>query len=237
MEFQMTKEQLLAEIEDLLRTMPPKETLGEDTDQNLSWLGRAAAVVEQWDAWKTPFFAAHLRALHGPNFVDTGASKELLTMLHQARHALRMQTIGPLSTAFQGGMVFDYFDEVRGVIEEAREDLFFVDAYLDAEFVSRYLPHVASGVIIRLLARERLPSLLPSVDAFARQAGSTIKVRSAPGFHDRYVFVDQKGCYQSGASFKDGAKAAPTILTQITDAFPAVLQTYEALWNQAKVER
>lgn len=35
---------------------------------------------------------------------------------------------------------------------------------------------------------------------------------------DRYVFVDGKACYQSGASFKDGAKLTPTTLTQITDA-------------------
>jgi hypothetical protein len=42
-----TQEQLLAELEDLLRTMPPKETLGLVTDENLAWLGRAAAVIEQ----------------------------------------------------------------------------------------------------------------------------------------------------------------------------------------------
>ena len=51
------------------------------------------------------------------------------------------------------------------------------------------------------------------------------------------MIVDQAACYQSGASFKDGAKKAPTTLTQITDAFPVVLQIYEDLWSQAKVER
>jgi hypothetical protein len=61
-------------------------------------------------------------------------------------------------------------------------------------------------------------------------------MRSAPGFHDRYVIVDGAACYQSGASFKDGAKAAPITLTQITDAFPAVLQTYQDLWTRANVE-
>jgi hypothetical protein len=54
--------------------------------------------------------------------------------------------------------------------------------------------------------------------------------------HDRYVIIDGKNCYQSGASFKDGAKAAPTTLTQISDAFLAVSGTYENLWNNAKAE-
>ncbi len=51
------------------------------------------------------------------------------------------------------------------------------------------------------------------------------------------MFVDKSACYLSGASFKDGAKKAPAAFTQITDAFSAMLSTYEALWLTAKVER
>jgi len=68
--------------------------------------------------------------------------------------------------------------------------------------------------------------LLPAVDVFARQTGAKVEIRSAPNFHDRYVFVDGVSCYQSGASFKDGAKSAPTMLTQITDAFAPVFKDY-----------
>ena len=50
----------------------------------------------------------------------------------------------PLSVVVQKGQVFDYYDEVRKVIEPARTDVFFVDPYLAADFVSRYLP---SGVV------------------------------------------------------------------------------------------
>jgi hypothetical protein len=53
---------------------------------------------------------------------------------------------------------------------------------------------------------------------------------------NRYVFVDRLSCYQSGASFKDGAKSAPTTLTQITDAFAPVLKTNEDIWSRAQVE-
>jgi hypothetical protein len=148
-----------------------------------------------------------------------------------------METVGPLSLPVAHGQVFDYFDEVRKIIELAKQDLLFVDPYLDAEFVSRYLSHVSKGVTIRLLARERLTTLLPAVDLFAKQSGCTVEVRSAQHFHDRYVFVDRNACYQSGASFKDGAKSAPTMLNQITDASAAMLQTYEDKWSKAKRER
>ena len=103
--------------------------------------------------------------------------------------------------------------------------------------MSRYLPLVTAGVTIRLLAREKLATLLPAVDAFSQQAGRKIEVRSAPNFHDRYLLVDSASCYQSGASFKDGAKSAPTTVTQIIDACPAVSKTYEDIWLNAKAHR
>ena len=234
----MTKEQLLAEIEDLLRTMPPRATLRNETEENFAWLGRVSAVIENWDFPKSILLHTYLNQFHGmdPPVLRDGFRK-LMTLLYQARHDLRMETLGPTNVAVPQGMVFDYFDEIRKIIELAKQDILFVDPYLDAEFVSRYLPHVSTGVTVRLLAREKLATLLPAVDTFARQFGTSIGVRSALDFHDRYIFVDRAACYQSGASFKDGAKKAPTTLTQITDAFGPVLQTYEDLWNRANVER
>lgn len=234
----MNQEELLGEVEDILRTMPPRETLRHPTDENFAWLGRVSAVIEAWNFSKSISLGMAMHQFQGQMARDAQEGmRTILTLLHQARHDLRMKTIGPVNTQIGHGRVFDYFDEVRKIIEPAKHDLLFVDPYLEAEFVVRYLPHVDSGVAIRLLTRERLATLLPAVDLYARQSSAVVLVRSAPGFHDRYVIVDRAACYQSGASFKDGAKAAPTTLTQITDAFPVVRKTYEDLWISAKVER
>jgi hypothetical protein len=79
---------------------------------------------------------------------------KLLALLHQAQSDLRLETLGPANIAVPHKMVFEYFEDIRKIIELARQDLLFVDPYLDAEFVARYLPNVAAGVTIRLLARE-----------------------------------------------------------------------------------
>jgi hypothetical protein len=92
------------------------------------------------------------------------------------------------------------------------------------------LPHVTAGVTIRLLGRERIATLTPAVRAFVAQHQANVAIRSAPGLHDRYLIVDRVACYQSGASFKDGAKSSPTTPTQITDAIAAASQTYETIW-------
>lgn len=226
---EVSKLQLLAEVEDLLRLMP-RELGSEDAD-TLAWIGRASAVINMWNFAQGAIFQGQIRHLY--DFRGTGATRAstaVVTMLHQARHDLRLRSVGPLTVAVGTGGVFDYFDEVRKVIESARMDLLFVDAYLDASFISRYLPHVSAGVQIRLLTREKMAALLPAVELMRQQSGLSIEVRSAAGFHDRYVFLDGAECYQSGASFKDGAKKAPTTLTQIVDAFQAVSSTYEQIW-------
>lgn len=151
-------------------------------------------------------------------------------IIYEARSALRLATVGPVNTAIGQGLVFDYFDEIRKLITPALKGILFIDPYLDADFVSRYLPHAQEGVVVRLLTGERLLSLVPAVAAFTQQHRSNIEVRSAQNFHNRYVLVDGTTCYQSGASFKDGGRNAPTTVTQITDAFVAVRDTYENLW-------
>jgi len=233
----ITDETLLAEVEDLLRTQP--EHLRAQSPETIAWFGRAGALVEAWNSAFGISFRLSLSQVLNINARAAGQGvREILTLLHQMRSDLLMKVRGPLSTVVGRGMVYDYFDELRKILEPARQDVLFVDPYLDADFVSRYLPNVHRGTRIRLLGREKMATLMPAVRMFVQQNNtSPIEVRSAPNFHDRYVFIDGSACYQSGASFKDGGRAAPTTLTQITDAFAAMQSTYESIWGGAKVEQ
>ncbi|MHB1936855.1 MAG: hypothetical protein ACYCOR_09735 [Acidobacteriaceae bacterium] len=232
----LTTEQLLAEVEDLIRSTPSRSTIRHDTQENLAWLGRLSAVVENWDKSKILRLNDALTQL-GSTMAQTAIQghRTIFVLLHQAQNDLRLRTTGPTSTALGQGMVFAYFDELRKLIELAKQDILFVDPYLEADFVSRYLRYVSPGVTIRLLSEKKLQSLLPAVNAFAQETSAAVEVRSTTSIHDRYVFIDKSGCYQSGASFKDGAKSAATTITQIVDAFSAMSQTYESLWQGAKV--
>ena len=230
---------LLVEIDGLLRIRPDWGRIHDATGENLDWIGRAAAIIERWDSGKIPQFELATRKIDDQTIVSVDLGyRELLKLLYQAREDLRLRTVGPLNMAVDQGAVFDYFDEIRKSLELASEDILFVDPYLDADFVPRYLPYIHSGVTIRLLTtKQKLKTLLPAVDMFSQQHGSIILVRSTKGLHDRYLFLDKRKCCQSGASFKDGATQAPTTLTEITDAFTAIWQTYERFWDEARIER
>jgi hypothetical protein len=235
----MENEQLLAEVEDLIRNRPDGNLIHQPTDENTSWLGRVGAVLEAIDKIDAISVTSNIRNLHSVGgLLAEGSFPKILVALQKARYRLRIESGGLTAIAVEQGMVFEYFDEIRKIIETAAQDLLFVDPYLDADFVARYLGFVPQGVSIRLMVGDKkLATLIPSVDAFVQQNKTQIKVRSDPGFHDRYLFVDNCNCYQSGASFKDGGHNAPTTLTQISDAFAAMHSTYENIWNKAKVER
>ena len=195
------REQLLAEIEDVLRTVPPRATIRHDTEENFGWFGRAAAAIESWDRLKSPLFSLALSRFHSQMAsTSTEGFRQIMVMLHQAQNDLRMRTLGPMNIAVGKGRVFEYFDELRKAIELASNEVLFVDPYLDAEFVSRYLPMVKAGVIIRLLTSEKkLATLLPAIEPFCQQTGQQVSVRStATGLHDRYAFIDKRSCFQSG---------------------------------------
>ncbi len=233
----MKDEEILAEIEDILRNTPPRESIHLESDENYSWFGRAAAALEEWNSIKGMLARTDIDNIQNSmSRISEDGLRKTITTLHQARHNLRMKTSGPIGVAVSNGMVFDYFDEIRKIIESATQDILFIDPYLDAEVISRYIVHVKQGVTIRLLAREKLKTLIPAANAYKNQEKQDIEVRSAPAFHDRYIIIDKNSCYQSGASFKDGAKKSPTTITQITDAFDAVCSTYEDLWKNAAVE-
>ena len=134
--------QQLAEVDDLLRTMPPVDSFDSASAEHYAWLGRASALVHSWDSVKAiARFDSLVKQLGSSNYLQTsqGASGVLI-MLHQVRHDAILQSPSPQSMNVATGAVFDYFDEVRKVVELAKSDIFFVDPYIDADFVSRYLP-------------------------------------------------------------------------------------------------
>jgi hypothetical protein len=53
--------------------------------------------------------------------------------------------------------------------------------------------------------------------------------------HDRHLVIDGRDVYQSGASFKDGAKNAATSINQIVDVATEMIIEHESRWSKAQV--
>ncbi len=234
----ISDEQLLAEIEDVMRSMPAIGNIMGGDLETAPWLGRTAAILEKTDfSYSIKFLSIQNELLSGIQGSYPRAAAKLIALLHEARSSVILRTPGPRSIAIAGGGVFSYFDEISRIIQTANIEIFFIDQYLDSEFVARFLAPISSTLTVRLLSSDNrhLASLVPAAKLLSQQNSLSISIRTTQGIHDRYLLVDGLTCYQSGASFKDGAKNAPVTITQIVDAFSAVKQTYETLWNSALI--
>ncbi|RUP10185.1 hypothetical protein [Hyphomicrobium sp.] len=238
----LTKHQVLAEIEDVIRAMPDTDKLHWDSLDVLAWLGRATAVIENWSMAKSVAWTMAVNDLRRGGISADGRARVIM-LLHQAHNDLRMKTIGPANLAIGQGHVFDYMDAMRKIISLAKTDILFVDRYLNGSFASQFLPLVSDGVSIRLLTRrdakteKALLSLIPLATAFKTQHGVSIEIRSHNDHHQRYIFLDKSSAYESGSSFKDGpTTAGSTIIQQTGDVLSQLISTHESLWQTANIE-
>ena len=233
----MDDAQLLSLLDQVIRTMPDSTNIYGLSPETLEWFGRGRAILQRWNPVRAVRFSAaadNLRSLGG--YSHDAAFAEIVSILHEARMELQMRTVGQSEIVVDSGHPFDYYDEVRRVIERAAVDIFIIDPYIGADFVPKYLAHVRRGVKIRLLTRQQLTQLVPSADQFAKQHGSSIEIRRSKS-HDRYDFIDGTDCYHSSASFQDGGRKSAAMLSQVTDAFESTKQIYEAEWSAADVAR
>ncbi len=148
----ISNEQLLAEVQELIRIAPGSGKMHTE----FGWLGRVQAAMNAWDTMHGIEMSAAISNLHSAaTAMNRPGYAGIMTLLHTAYSSLQIDTIGPMSVSFPSGGVFNYFDEIRKIVETASKDIFFVDPYLDADFVARYLPHVKDGTKTRLLTSEK----------------------------------------------------------------------------------
>ena len=86
MNINISPEQLLAEIDDLVRTMPAALDAGNGSSYSTAWLGRTAAILTEWDYTQGPVFKHHIDNINSGigAHIQTGL-KKLSVMLSQAR--------------------------------------------------------------------------------------------------------------------------------------------------------
>lgn len=131
----MTDIELLAEIEDILRNAPSRETVFNVSVENYCWLGRAMAALEECDIAKDLMAEIDNDAAQSTKaYISEEGLRKVFAAFHQTRHNLLVNATGRLSIAVSNGMFFDYFDEIREIIKTANRTILFVDPYLDAEY-------------------------------------------------------------------------------------------------------
>lgn len=233
----ISEEQCLAVLRDLLQRVP----VNTYTEDALAWYADVAGAVAAYSPVEAVTFnglVASVANLGVMNTVAVNRRDQSCTEFAMRARALfrrlQLQTNGFVTAQFEPGQIYDYFEEIRRLLAASTREVVFIDPWLNSEFVTRYLPQVPDQVAVKLLtARGQAAALRVALDLFIQQANRQVELRVYPNgqLHDRHLIVDGVDVYQSGASFKDGARNSPTSINQIVDAAPEMIAAHMVRWN------
>ena len=230
----ISKDQILDGIRRAYRTLPAVDELKAPTEETMVWISQARMFLGFANAsinTKLTMIQTHTKAADIPKW-----HREIRQIFIDAITKLELET-GGYAFAVEQGNVFDYFDETRKILEEAKSEIYLVDPYVSADIVGDYFKAIDRKVSLRVLTskKQSAQQIVPAARCLTSQNSISIAIRGADNLHDRFWFIDGAVGYQSSSSVKDGGKKSPALIMKISDAFDAVLQMYEEKWNSGTV--
>lgn len=131
---------------------------------------------------------------------------------------------------YEWNQVWDFYQDFKERLDEAQNEVFIIDAYVNEELFELYVDRLADEVNIRILTKNPKGAFENVAEKYAQQRGDSFEVRTHNSCHDRIVFID-RSCYVLGQSIKDAARK-PTYLVEIED-FDEFERNFETLWEEA----
>lgn len=110
---------------------------------------------------------------------------------HEASHHIFFQ-----------GQIYDAYSKLVDILNEATNNIVIIDNYVDKKFLD-IISKV--NVPVTLITHPKTCLTKTDLNKYHKQYHN-LKVQYCSLFHDRFIILDQKNLYHSGASFKDLGK-------------------------------
>ena len=104
-----------------------------------------------------------------------------------------------INAIFYEGQIYDAYSLLIDIFKEANEEIIIIDNYADKSILD-----MITNLNVKVTIVTRKFNLLKDIDIkkYNRQYHN-LKIIYSDKFHDRFVIIDKKVLYHSGASFKD----------------------------------
>jgi hypothetical protein len=134
---------------------------------------------------------------------------------------------------FAPGTQHDGFVAIRELVSTAKKMIFIADNFVD-KTLWPLLANFPPGSKISILTKKHPPDFRTEANAFAKQYGIEVEVRTTENIHDRFIVCDGQ-CWHLGASIKDfGMRAALISEVASQEISAAVCIQLEKIWQSAK---
>jgi PLD-like domain len=238
----LSPEALHAQLQAIIQTLPPGlnrkhpngNVGGALLREELQWLGRARALVEETGHGLAMNTATGMRGQYPDYF-----AQQVLQILYQAIAVAELELPATPTDAFiPAGNALDALKAVERIISSAQSSLLIVDPYLDGKILTEFAEFAPSGTSIHLLTDESgvKATLHPAARAWKKQheTDRQLQVRHAKArsLHDRMIAIDQSQVWTVGQSFNALAARSPTSFVQVdAETAQLKLQTYTEIWS------
>ena len=104
-----------------------------------------------------------------------------------------------INAIFYEGQIYDAYSLLIDIFKDAKEEIIIVDNYADKSILD-----MITNLNVKVIIVTRKFNLLKDIDIKKYNSQyHNLKVIYSDKFHDRFVIIDKKVLYHSGASFKD----------------------------------
>jgi hypothetical protein len=165
----------------------------------------------QFRRWATKIIKDHLLKGYSLNKqferIEDKLSKHdaEINKLQQSVDFFVKTSLPPRQGVFYEGQVFDADVFVTKYILSAKKSIILIDNYVDITTLEM-LAKKGKNVQIKIITSKKGNGLAPSdVQRFQEQYGR-LEISESSSFHDRFIVIDDKELYLSGASLKDLGK-------------------------------
>lgn len=122
-----------------------------------------------------------------------------------------------LEKVYSPGDSYDFYDDVKKIIEKATSEVFLIDSYATEDIINLYLNKFPKGIRITILTNKPQGNFVSIATKFKLKHGKNFSVKTNKNCHDRVFFVDKK-CYTTGQSLDKAASKQPTYLCEIVNS-------------------
>lgn len=126
---------------------------------------------------------------------------------------------------------FEFYQRLHPYFENATEEAFIVDSYVDEELFELYFSETSPDVEKRILTKKPQGNFEAVAEKFVSNNDHRVEVRQHHDCHDRLLFVDER-CFAVGISIKDAGRY-PTYVVEF-DSVENFREPWERLWDKAE---
>lgn len=236
----LTPEQILALLENIIREAPDFIYEKSLTDSDLRWLGRAEAILE---ASKSMLDLVDFRTARQSLHTFSHSRNNILAPLHNAYFKVELRAPTALQGAFiPAGDTWNGYSAIVKLLQHECDEILVIDPYLNSDLFTDFMPHCVARKKIRCLTAKR-PELHPGLSSAAQKWANDetmkskhVEIRYVPNnaLHDRLVILDGLQTFLISQSLKDIAKRSPASVSRADPELSRMkFSHYTSLWNES----